>query len=277
MFTDDRMAPPAEQLYPEFDQSGTAFTKGAGSALQVFLHQRENFVRKLKPTGRLLDFGCGNGAFAQHMSTAGFETVGLEPFSLGTTITGERLQLMRAPFESVKASLGLFDVITMWHVLEHLRRPAEVLHQLSQHLSPGGVLVISVPNFASLQRAVFQGGWFHLDPPRHLTHFEPATLQDCLRRAGLEPVGEKPFLPEYGSSGWIQSSLNVVLPHTNYLYELVKDRGALRGMSRASSAAHLVGSLAMSVPLLPLSFPVEAFASAKGRGAALTVAARQRS
>jgi SAM-dependent methyltransferase len=272
VFTDDRTAPPPDRLYPRFDQSGGAFAKGAGSALRIFLRQRESFIRTLKSSGRLLDFGCGNGAFAQHMSKAGFEAVGVEPFSLGATHTAERLELIQAPFEQIEGQLGSFDIITLWHVLEHLRRPVEVLQRLATHLRPDGLIVISVPNFGSLQRQAFQGGWFHLDPPRHLIHFELSTLEGCVRRAGLVPAAEKRFLPEYGSSGWIQSSLNTILPHKNYLYELVKDRGALAGMPPTSSMLHFVGSLVLTPPLLAMSLPIEAFASAAGKGAALTVA-----
>jgi len=275
VFTDDRTAPPPDRLYPRFDQSGSAFAKGAGSALSIFLRQRESFVRTLKPSGRLLDFGCGNGAFAHHMSQAGYETVGIEPFSLGETQTAERLQLIQAPFEQVEDQLGSFDVITLWHVLEHLRRPTEVLKGLARHLAPGGVIVISVPNFGSLQRQAFQGGWFHLDPPRHVIHFEQSTLEACVRRADLVPAAEKRFLPEYGCSGWIQSSLNAILPHNNYLYELVKDRGALAGMSPLNSTLHFVASLVLTPPLLASTLPVEALASAAGKGAALTLAARR--
>jgi 2-polyprenyl-3-methyl-5-hydroxy-6-metoxy-1,4-benzoquinol methylase len=275
VFTDDRTAPSASRLYPHFDQSGTAFAKGAGSALKIFLHQRESFIRSLKPSGRLLDFGCGNGAFAQHMSTAGFDAVGVEPFSLGATHTADRLKLIRAPFEQVAGELGSFDVITLWHVLEHLRQPVEVLQRLATHLSPGGLIVISVPNFGSLQRTAFQGGWFHLDPPRHVIHFELSLLEECVRRAGLVPAAEKRFLPEYGCSGWIQSALNAILPHKNYLYELVKDRGALAGMSSLSSALHFVASLVLTPPLLAMSLPVEALASTARKGAALTLAVRR--
>ena len=87
---------------------------------------------------------------------------------------------------------------------------------------------------------------------------------------------EVAFLPEYGSSGWMQSALNAVLPHQNYLYEIVKDRGALRGMSLPSFAAHLAASAAVGAPLFALSLPVELLASAAGKQAALTVAARVR-
>jgi SAM-dependent methyltransferase len=275
VFTDDRTAPAAETLYPVGGQSGRRFARRIGWMLRMFLKQREAFVRRLKPSGRLLDFGCGNGAFALQMSQAGFDAVGIDPFSLGTTVTGHRLELIQAPWEEVRGRLGSFDVITLWHVLEHLDRPVEMLGRLVPHLAPDGVLVISVPNFGSLQSAMFRGTWFHLDPPRHLSHFELRTLERCLDLVGLVPAAYADFLPEYGCSGWVQSSLNSVLPHTNYLYELVKDRGALRGMSAMSSLLHLAGSVALAPPLFAFSVPVEALASTAKRGAALTIAARR--
>jgi SAM-dependent methyltransferase len=275
VFTDDRMAPPSDELYPVFDQSDRGLSKVIGRALAMFLRQREGFVRQVKASGRLLDFGCGNGAFARHMSRAGFDAVGIEPFSLGATITAERLKLVQAPLEQVERELGVFDVITLWHVLEHMRRPAETLKHLTRLLAPGGVIVISVPNFASLQSGRFGGRWFHLDPPRHLVHFVSATLEDCLRRAGLVSAAHKYFLPEYGCSGWVQSSLNLLPLRTNYLYELTKDRGAIRDMSPMSSALHLITSMLVAPPVLAMSVPVEIVASMLGRGAALTVAARR--
>jgi SAM-dependent methyltransferase len=275
-FTDDRSAPPPSTLYPVFDQSDTTVRRQARSALNVFLHQREAVVRSAKPAGRLLDFGCGNGAFARWMNAAGYDVVGLEPFSLGATTATERLTLYRQPLESVAAELGAFDVITLWQVLEHMARPVSVLRDLRRHLRPGGILIVSVPNFRSWQSRFFGRQWFHLDPPRHLIHFESRTLDRCLHEAGLERVAERRFLPEYGSSGWVQSPLNLILPHTNYLYELMKDRGALHGMSRLNKTLHLLISLVAGAPLLLVSLPIEAAASLMGWGAALTYVTRSR-
>jgi SAM-dependent methyltransferase len=273
-FTDAREAPPPDSLYPHFDQSKTFALNRARSALSVFLRQRAAVVSASKTGGRLLDYGCGNGSFASWMAEEGFEVVGLEPFSLGAPRTAGRLSLYREPLESAAPKLGRFDVITLWHVLEHVPRPVELLRALHGHLADDGVLIVSVPNFESLQSEVFRGSWFHLDPPRHLVHFEEDTLRDCFARAGLETVRESPFLPEYGSSGWVQSALNQVLPHHNYLYEFVKDRGALRSMPAASSALHLAASLVLSAPVFAASLPVEAVASRMHKGAALTFAVR---
>jgi len=274
-FTDDRNAPPPRELYPAFDQSDTVTKNAIRRALNIFLRQRAGFVRSLKPEGRLLDYGCGNGSFATWMSRSGFEVVGLEPFSLGKSEMRERLTLIQAPLESVEDDLGEFDVITLWHVLEHLVEPVAVLERLARRLRPDGVLIVSVPNFRSWQRSLFGGGWFHLDPPRHLLHFDPESLRDCLCRAGLEPTAERRFIPEYGTSGWVQSTLNAVLPHKNYLYELIKDRGALKDISTGSAVIHLASSLALGVPVLAASVPLEAGSTLVNAGAALTVAARR--
>jgi SAM-dependent methyltransferase len=208
------------------------------------------------------------------MADRGFETVGLEPYSLGTTLEEKNLKLVRAPLASVKDTLGTFDVITMWHVLEHLEQPVPLLETLRSMLAPDGALVVSVPNFSSWQSAVFKGGWFHLDPPRHLLQFEPDTLESCMARAGFRVTKQVPFLPEYGTSGWIQSALNQVLPHKNFLYEWVKDRGALASMSTTAKAAHFVASMAGSAPLFAASFPVEYLAARQNKAAALTVVAQ---
>jgi SAM-dependent methyltransferase len=275
VYTDMREAPAASTLYPAFEQSDSGLPKALQRSLAVFARQREAIVRRVKRNGRVLDFGCGSGSFARYLSGRGYDVVGLEPFSLGRPLEEDRLLLLREPLESAAPKLGQFDVITMWHVLEHLSRPIDVLRRLSNLLAPDGVLIVSVPNFQSWQSRVFRGGWFHLDPPRHVIHFESDTLAKCLQRASFEVMDRWEFLPEYGSSGWLQSTLNRLLPHDNYLYEVVKDRGAVKDLSLGTHGLHLSVSLLLSAPMVALSTPVEAVASALHRGAALTFAARK--
>src|SRR5260221_105975 len=80
-----------------------------------------------------------------------------------------------------------FDVITMWHSLEHVHAPLEVLREAHRLLAPGGRLVVAVPNIDSLPFRWFGNAWYGLDLPRHLTHFAPRTLQMMLERAGFRP------------------------------------------------------------------------------------------
>jgi SAM-dependent methyltransferase len=274
LFTDARNAPPASELYPAFSQSVDGVAAASNKAASGFLRKRVSVAQSVSRGGRSLDFGAGNGAFARAMKAAGFDSVGLEPFSLGAPTTSQGLKLLQAPLADVADDLGLFDVITMWHVFEHLENPVDVLRQLAGHLTPTGAFVISVPNEGSWQRRAFRRSWFHLDPPRHLIHFDASTLAGVLSRADLEVTANHPFLPEYGTSGWVQSVLNRVLPHRNFLYEVVKDRGALTTMPKVSFIVHLAVSLLIGAPIFILAWPIEWLAARKNAAAALTVIAR---
>jgi SAM-dependent methyltransferase len=210
------------------------------------------------------------------MASSGYEATGLEPFSLGKPTEEPRLKLVRAPLGEVRESLGTFDVVTMWHVLEHIEKPVELFADLLKLLRPGGVLVLSVPNFASWQSRAFQAGWFHLDPPRHVNHFEAETLDKFLERFSLDVVDRRTFHVEYGPVGWLQSALNKLTPHPNFLFEFVKDRGALAGQPVLETALNAAISFSAGAALAAPSFAAELVAAARGAGSVLTRVARPR-
>lgn len=267
--------------YPHFDQRETAIVKMMRFAVTQLLRERASIVSKAASRNqtasrpRLLDVGCGSGAFARMMSTRGFDAVGVEPFSLGRPVKEAHLELIRATFDDVKADLGKFDVVTMWHVLEHIPDPKTLLQGVLDVLSPGGTMVISVPNFASWQSRVFKGGWFHLDPPRHITHFDPATFHALLDGLDLEIASERTFHFEYGPVGWLQSTLNRVL-RPNFLFEFVKDRGALASVPLHETALNLLASGAVGAALAGPFVAVEAAAGAVGAGSVITACVQRR-
>ena len=262
--------------YPPFDQRDTALVRLLRTAVGQLVRERLGFVRRVRSSGRLLDFGCGSGSFARLASGAGYEVVGLEPFSLGQPLESPRLRLIRGSLEHNADTLGTFDLITLWQVLEHVQDPRALLERLLAHLAPGGALVVSVPNFASWQSRAFGASWFHLDPPRHITHFERRTILALFAELGLEPIAERTFHLEYGPVGWLQSSLNRLLPRSNFLYEFVKDRGALQGVNPALVAINLVGSLVGSAFLALPALAVETAAAQAQAGAVLTFAVEPR-
>jgi SAM-dependent methyltransferase len=137
--------------------------------------------------GRLLDFGCGGGSFLRRMNRLGWRATGLDISSVAIERVRGRLGLDALvgslPHPTLPA--GGFDVVTMWHSLEHVHHPLEVLNSAHRLLAPGGRLLVAAPNIESLPFRLFGPAWYGLDLPRHLTHFAPSTLLAMLRRAGF--------------------------------------------------------------------------------------------
>jgi SAM-dependent methyltransferase len=142
--------------------------------------------------GRLLDFGCGSGAFLVDMKRRGWDVVGIDT-------SNRMVERLRDDF-GIRAYVGSlphlelepesFDVVTMWHSLEHVHDPAPILREIRHLLAPGGKVVISVPNIDSLPFRWFGRHWFGLELPRHLTHFTPVSVMQLLQRCGFatEPI-----------------------------------------------------------------------------------------
>jgi SAM-dependent methyltransferase len=101
-----------------------------------------------------------------------------------------------------------FDLIILFHVLEHLKDPRAILRECANLLRPGGTLVVSVPNSESWQARIFSEFWFHLDVPRHLGHFSARALAQATGGAGLSISRVGFASPELDTYGWLQSALN---------------------------------------------------------------------
>lgn len=143
-----------------------------------------------RPKVRLLDVGCGTGVFLDLAQQAGWHAQGIEPGGAACAYARARfgLDVHCGTLEDAPLLPESFDVVTMWQVLEHLPHPLEGLRRVYQALAPGGLLLIGVPNFASLEARLFGRRWYSLDAPRHLYHFTPATLRAVVSAAGLQPV-----------------------------------------------------------------------------------------
>ena len=131
---------------------------------------------------------------------------------------------------------------------------------------------MSVPNFGSPEARATGPGWFHLDVPRHLVHFTPATLEAALRGAGLEPVASSGFAPEFDAFSFVQSTLNRTGLRQNALYDVLRGNAAKLGAGGGAGAA---ASVLLAAPLGVLSLPVTLLASLAGAGSTLTVLARR--
>ncbi len=137
--------------------------------------------------GRALDIGAGGGEFAYLLGrTSGLAVTGIEP-NEGYAAHARRvlgLDLVVSPLHEATPAGGSFDLITMFHVLEHLRDPGAALVRVAAWLAPGGLAVVEVPNIEATCQA--PGHLFH---PAHLYNFNAAALERLGQKAGLDPVG----------------------------------------------------------------------------------------
>ncbi len=131
---------------------------------------------------RSLDVGCGAGRLTRAFQENGWEAVGVDLSLKATGMgTGAGLDLRAAEIDD--SSLGLFDVITCFHVLEHTHSPSVFLSQCSKHLSENGYLLIEAPDYGSRRALKMGENWPYLYPSIHLYHFTSKTLRDYLERA----------------------------------------------------------------------------------------------
>ena len=154
--------------------------------------------------GRLLDFGCGGGSYMKRMADQGWTVTGLDAAVGAVRSIQEELGLKAIVGTLPHPDLepGTFDVITMWHSLEHVHQPREILREAFDLLVPGGKLVVACPNIDSWAFRQFQSSWFALDVPRHLIHFTPTTLREMLTISGFNV--EQVRLIRH--SDWLRSS-----------------------------------------------------------------------
>ena len=154
----------------------------------LILRERVSFVRRHTRGNRILDVGCGNGSLLQALSETNYDVYGLEPYqdALAGVSVDLRSRIQCAPFEAANYPTESFDVITLWHVLEHLARPVETLQGIRNYLKTDGILILEVPNFASHESRWLGPHWYNLDAPYHFWHFTPITLEATIRRSGFQ-------------------------------------------------------------------------------------------
>lgn len=168
-------------------------------------------TRRLVPFragGRVLDVGCGRGAQLALFREMGWETVGVDVSDeAARQAEAKGIPVVLGDLLTVDLPRASFDLVIMTHSLEHLHAPGPTLDRIRELLRPGGVVQVTVPNFASLGARAFGPYWYSLELPRHLTHFTPRTLREILVRRGFEVVR----LRHYQTRGTLRGSLKYLL------------------------------------------------------------------
>jgi SAM-dependent methyltransferase len=222
------LIPPADYELP-VDESISKLSAGQQTLMEYFLNRRIEKIRALAPSGRLLDAGAGACAFANGASRAGYEVTAIEPNEKNGKFASEKVRFVSQPFDFPLLDKGVlepesFDVITMWHSLEHTPHPGLALSLAKRLLKPGGVLFVNVPNFGGLQAKFGGNYWTFLDVPHHLTHFTSRGLSNLAEKQGLVPRKQFWLSLEYDVFGWFQTILNVVSRSHNYFYNKTKKK-----------------------------------------------------
>lgn len=178
-------------LSPEY-VSHTGGSKSAIDRLYMFarkktLRWKYKLISKIKEPGLLLDFGCGTGEFLNEMKQAGWQVRGVEPSPVARS---KATALLMTPL-TVASSLaklpnGQYDVITMWHVLEHIEEIESTLQDVHHVLKQDGVIFVAVPNHESHDAKHYREHWAGYDVPRHLWHFSKTAIQRLFENHGLE-------------------------------------------------------------------------------------------
>lgn len=181
--------------------------------------------------GKMLEIGCGVGDFLHTTEEHGWDCMGVEPSEEAKAIAANRTKakiISSEEMESLKD--GSFDLITMWHVLEHVDDLSWELSQLQRLVKSNGRIVIAVPNYKSYDGQYYKELWAAYDVPRHLNHFNRTTLTKIFKTKGLELV-------KMDKLKWDAYYISYMSEQYK-LHSLPLVRGAMRGLISNCKARH---------------------------------------
>ena len=149
-------------------------------------------VQKHSNGKRLLDFGCGTGDFLVVAQKAGWLVSGVEPNEKAKVKAAQKGLALKPSLKDLDNEK--YDVITLWHVLEHLPNLNDQITRLYNVLSENGVLIIAVPNFKSYDAVYYKNYWAAFDVPRHLWHFSKSSIKKIFSKKGMDVLKIYPMV-----------------------------------------------------------------------------------
>lgn len=184
---------PAKEELPDYYESEEYFSHDTGNtsvfasaykiARRIALRRKTSLVKNHTAGNKILDIGCGTGEFLKVCKKEGFDVTGIEPNEKAATFAKEVNQIPVFSEEHLeKLPANSFDVITLWHVLEHVPDLNERMRTVKRLLKEMGTIIIAVPNASSPDALHYGKFWAAYDLPRHLYHFNPESFDHLARR-----------------------------------------------------------------------------------------------
>jgi 2-polyprenyl-3-methyl-5-hydroxy-6-metoxy-1,4-benzoquinol methylase len=186
-----------EYCKDQFVDGGDVGTSEFNKRLRNEKHRVQLFKRIIKK-GKVLDIGCGYGYFLAACRQNGYEVQGLDISSWAAEYTRKKLNIpvVVGTLCALEAKPHSFDVITMWHFLEHTRNPRQVLLEAKKMLKEDGLLVVEVPNYKGTDAQRSWNNWVGWQLPYHFCHFTPENLIELLSQVGFEVIKTKDYHSE---------------------------------------------------------------------------------
>lgn len=177
----------SEEYYSHQENKSGFIPKIYESVKKVNLKHKRKLATKGMKVGTMLEIGCGVGDFLHEMEQRGWNCTGIEPSKEAKAIAQNRVKAnILNPEDLATLKDESFDLITMWHVLEHVDNLKDEVRQLQRLLKKGGRLVLALPNFKSTDAEYYREYWAAYDVPRHLNHFCRESINNIFKTTKLQ-------------------------------------------------------------------------------------------
>ena len=185
----------SEDYISHTDAKRNLFERAYHVIRSIALSKKVKLINSFSDSSKkLLDIGCGTGDFLQEAKNKGWDVKGVEPNKDARTIANSKAnnQVFDVD-ELLNFKEKSFDVITLWHVLEHLPKLNEQADLFKKLLKPNGALIIAVPNHKSFDASYYKSFWAAYDVPRHLWHFSQVSIKNLFQRRKMKVVKTLPM------------------------------------------------------------------------------------
>ncbi len=161
---------------------------------KINIKRKFRLVTTYCSSGNILDIGCGTGELLRFFASNGWVVTGIEPNVAARKFAKNKYSIcVFSENELAKFESGTFDIISMWHVLEHVSDLHKSLAQIKRLLKDDGTLFISLPNFSSPESKTYVNYWSALDVPRHLYHFTQNTFVQLISKYNMKLIHAEPM------------------------------------------------------------------------------------